>query len=80
MMIARGREGENMILFLGLSAESVRRLQLGQPIRITRETHGDGIPDGWTIGILYGPTEAHLEKMIAPFCDDTTYTFRDPRL
>ena len=80
MMIARGGEGENIFLLFGLTQENIQRLQANQPIRITRQTHGDAIPDGITIGIIYAPDEAQLEKAIKPLCNDMTMKFKDRRL
>lgn len=80
MMIARGQDGENVFLLLGLSAENIRRLQAGKPIRITRQSHGDAVPDELTIGIMAGATEADLAKAIKPLCNDMTQVFKDPRL
>lgn len=84
MIIARasrtGSEGE--ILLLGLSRENVRRLQEGQPIHIRRVSHGEGVPEGWEIVILFGETEraikSDLEKhgLISP----ETKIHVDPRL
>lgn len=84
MIIARasrtGSEGE--ILFLGLSRENLRRLQEGQPIRIRRVSHGEGVPEGWEIVILFGETEKAMKSdfekhgLIGP----ETKVHVDPRL
>jgi hypothetical protein len=70
------------MLILGLTRVNVTRLINGEPIRITPETHGRGIPEGWTIVIVFGETEvsiaAEFERsgLIGP---DTKIT-KDPRL
>ena len=83
MIIARStKEDSSELLSLGLSRENVRRLTGGLPIRLTRETHGDGIPENWTIGIIFGETEQEIadllreEGLITP---DTKVSV-DPRL
>jgi hypothetical protein len=53
------RSGE--LILLGLSAENVRRLKLGMPIKF------DGAEinlPGLTFGIVYGETEMALEKQL----------------
>ncbi len=49
------------VLLLGLSAANVERLQAGQPIRVTRASHGLSVPQGLTILIMAGDTEATIE-------------------
>ena len=82
MIIGRGewKEGDGPVLILGMSHENIARLLKGEPILLSRETHGDGIPDGWKIFILVGKTEEDLAKMLKPAIDDQTQIFRDPRL
>lgn len=69
-------------LLLGLSRENVKRLTTGRPIRITRATHGDGVPEGWTVAIVFGETELQIKAalfaagLIGP---DTEFRI-DPRL
>lgn len=60
MIIARGEfEGKEMLL-LGLSRGNVDRLTAGQPIRLTRETHGEAMGRDEAILILFGETEQDL--------------------
>lgn len=60
MIIGRFKRGKVEGLLLGLSAENLRRLKLGDPIHVTKETHGEGIPDGWDLLITYGETEKDM--------------------
>lgn len=83
MIIARAAvKGEDEMLILGLSRENITRLTNGEPMRLRRESHGDGIPDGWEICIMFGETErdmaAQFEEhgLIGP----ETTIHRDPRL
>jgi hypothetical protein len=63
MIIARGSSGSHdEVLILGLSRENIRRLQEGEPIRIRRATHGDGIPARWQIVIIFGETEQSMRR------------------
>lgn len=68
MIIARGGsdDGRKLIL-LGLTAKNVEFLMAGKPMRITRESHGDGVPEDWVIGILYGDDEQAIADQITPF-------------
>jgi hypothetical protein len=82
MVIARakGASGRD-ILLLGLSAENVRRLQGGEPIRVTQETHGPGIPEGWVIGLVFGETEEDIEISLRKegLITEGTFIYRTPR-
>ena len=83
MLIARSIfENGKQFLLLGLSRENIRRLQADEPIRLTRETHGDRIPQGWVIGILFGETERDMEDQLRKggFISEQTKTYIDPRL
>ena len=59
---------------LGLSKENVNRLVAGEPIAIRRETHGEGVPEGMAIVIIYGKTEQEIylslktEGVVSPDC------------
>ena len=53
--VIRFPSGRHFIM-LGLTAENVKRLIIGEPIRITPETHGAHIPKDVAIGIIYGET------------------------
>lgn len=60
MILGRGETNGREMLILGLSRVNVERLVSGQPIRIRKESHGDGVPQGWEILIIYGNTELEL--------------------
>jgi hypothetical protein len=68
MIVANGTAGPNndRVLLLGLSDENVRRLTDGQPIKVSRETHGEGIPDGLIIVLIHGKDEAALARQFIP--------------
>lgn len=63
MMIAatNSKLGEQHLL-LGLSRHNINKLIEGKPILISRKSHGDAVPDGMTIAIMFGETEADMEK------------------
>lgn len=67
MLIARGRDDDSGVeaLILGLSRGNIERLLQGKPIRITRATHGDGIPENWLLCILFGETEQAIADELA---------------
>lgn len=75
-----GSTGE--MLILGLSDKNVAKLVSGKPMRITRETHGEGIPAGWTIVILHGKTEDRMAEILseAGWIGPETKINRDPKL
>lgn len=75
-----GSPGE--LLILGLSDQNVARLLNGQPIRITKETHGEGVPAGWSIMIFHGKTEDDCARMLreADAIGADTKVIRDPKL
>lgn len=60
MITIRKKRGNREYLFLGLTDANVQRLMKGEPIRVTAETHGGAIPEGWTIGIVYGANKEEL--------------------
>lgn len=82
MIIARAdtKDGKPLLLF-GLSKENITRLMDNQPIRMQPDTH-PGIPEGWSIMIMYGETEASiaLQLRAAGFMDKNTVVKMDPRL
>ena len=83
MMIARNNETPGReFLLIGLSKENIARLQEGKPIQIQRSTHGDGVPDGWTIAIMYGETELAMHDALkgAGVLRPDTKINIDPRL
>jgi hypothetical protein len=65
MLIAQGLLGEGgTLLVLGLSRENMDRLESGQPIDLSRDTHGLAVPAGLKIMIFAGETEASMHKML----------------
>lgn len=77
---ADGSPGE--LLILGLSDHNVARLLAGKPIRITQETHGNGVPAGWSIMIFHGKTEDEMAQMLKEggAIGPDTEIRRDPKL
>lgn len=82
MIIARGGGGDRQVLILGLSRENITRLMAGAPIYLTEKSHGQGVPKGWAISILFGDTEGAIaaklqaDGVLAPGCK----VHVDPRL
>ncbi len=61
MLTARGTGPDgNQVIILGLSRANIEKLTAGKPIRVCRKTHGEAIPAGWEIVILFGETEQAL--------------------
>lgn len=82
MLIAKGTMGDDTFVLLGLSRENITRLLSGQPMSISRRSHGDGVPDGLVIGIMFGETEDEMKRVLekADIVNEQTNIFRDPRL
>jgi hypothetical protein len=82
MIIGRASDGKTQMLLLGVSRENVNRLIKGQPILVKRETHGDGIPRGWQITIVFGETEEDIANDLrrAGMVSKDTKIYKDPRL
>lgn len=63
MIIARsmgpGASGDELLL-LGVTRRNIEELIKGHPIRLTTDTHGAGVPLGWTIVIVFGETETSI--------------------
>ncbi len=85
MIIARGigrddGDGDELLL-LGLSLRNIEELVKGRPIRLTTESHGAGVPLGWTILIVVGETEASLAAKLkeAGVVDSETCIVAQPR-
>jgi hypothetical protein len=64
MIIARGSDKDGEFLLLGLSRENIKRLTEGQPIRMTRKSHGDGGPEGWTIVVMHVETKQAMKRTL----------------
>jgi hypothetical protein len=80
MIIALGEAngGAEQAIILGLSKRNVESIMNpgpdGKPrgIKLTRQSHGRGIPEGWQIVLVYGETEAEIVKNlkdIGALCD-----------
>lgn len=82
VLIAKASGGGQGLLLLGLSRGNIERLTAGRPILLARETHGEGIPAGLKIGILYGETEQsireHLERIGAAGPDTAVHATLPP--
>lgn len=78
MIITNGADGENSLLILGLTKENVRNLVAGEPMKIKRATHGNGIPINLTIIIHYGETEESLVLELAPAAIPGARIFKMP--
>ena len=79
MLVAQSpsTDGKSITLLLGLTHANISRLQAGQPMLITRAKHGEAIPEGLNISILYGETEMAIYGVLqglnalAPDCKTT---------
>jgi hypothetical protein len=80
MIIGRGDSKDGELLILGLSRENVKRLQEGKPMSLSRAIHGDGIPEGWHILIMFGETEQDMQRELNFAITAETKIHRDPRL
>lgn len=82
MIIARTTIETTQFILLGLSRVNIHRLMEGKPILLRRETHGAGVPEGWTIGITFGETELQMKKELedAGLLGPETKIHVDPRL
>ena len=83
MIIARSKTGTGKeLLIFGLSRVNVERMMAGKPVHIRKESHGDGIPDGWEVVIMFGETEQEMQKQFAKagMIDQHTKVNIDPRL
>lgn len=82
MIIARGESENKQWLILWLSAENVKRLTQGKPMCLKRETHGDGVPPGWEVLLVYGETEQAIKQELEKVgvIDADTKIEIDPRL
>lgn len=65
-------DGDDYLLVLGLSRQNIERLQQGQPIDISRESHGMVVPPHLRIMIFTGETEAEMAKQMAPLIGPDT--------
>lgn len=72
MFIASSVLKDGQLLVLGLSDENRRRLAAGQPINISRATHGMAVPAGLNIVIFAGHTEQTMMKQMESLIGSTT--------
>lgn len=77
---ADGKKGD--LLIFGLTNNNLRQLVQGKPMKISRETHGEGVPEGWEVMIVFGPDEDTLAAMLkeAGVIGPDTEVNRDPKL
>ena len=70
------------ILMLGLSRGNIGRLLDGKPMLLKRETHGDGVPEGWEICVVFGETEQAIVDLLskADLIAPTTRVIKEPKL
>ena len=64
MIADEENETGKKVLILGLSQGNIDRLTKGQPILVSQETHGKGVPEGLEIAVLFGETEQSLLKQM----------------
>lgn len=64
MMLARAESNKGPMLLIGLSRRNIEKLIDGYPMEISRLKHGDAIPAGLTIGIIFGETEAEMHATL----------------
>lgn len=69
-----------MVVVLGLTTENIKRLMAGKPMHLTRDTHGEGVPDGFEFFILHGESEAAIAESLSPTIGPDTAVHRDPKL
>jgi hypothetical protein len=62
IMRSTSETGQELLLF-GLSRENVTRLLEGDPILLTRQSHG--VPEGWSVGIFFGETEQDMAGLLS---------------
>lgn len=65
-------EDGTTLLILGLSRTNRERLEAGQPMDISRLTHGMAIPANIKIMIFAGETEDDMRRHMAPLIGPTT--------
>ena len=82
MVIAQTTTDDHTFLLLGLSRVNIERLMAGQPIKISRATHGTAIPENLTLSLLFGETEQAIAKTLndVGMIGEDTRIKVDPRL
>lgn len=81
MVFGRATGSDKLHLFIGLSAENIRRLQNKEPIRINEKSKGE-MAKGVDIVITYGDDETAIAKELEAMghIDSKTKIRSDPRL
>ena len=64
MIVCQATGGDKVVLILGLSHANLGKLKEGQPIKITRESHGLMIPAELAIVISAAPTEEDMYRAL----------------
>lgn len=66
MIVGRGQTNDTNkeVLLLGVTDDNIKALTSGKPIKVSRETHGPGIPEGWVIVIVHGKTVNELAAVL----------------
>jgi hypothetical protein len=77
MFLARATIEVGELLIIGLSRANRERLEAGQPIDLSQDTHGLTVPAGLRIMIFAGETEAEMEQQMATLIGPSTV--RDQR-
>lgn len=80
MIVGNGKMRGDDVLVLGVTAGNVQRLMKDQPILVSRETHGAGVPDGLKILIVYGSDEKDLVRKLKPAFEPDMKVYVEPRL
>ena len=82
MLVARSPtiDGREMVI-LGITRLNLAKLLAKQPIRVSQETHGAGMPEDLVVIICYGDTEEGLAeelKAVGVLSDETRLQGPDP--
>jgi len=74
MIIARAKRSspEGQVIILGLTQENIVHLLDGKPMAINRKTHGDGVPEGWEILIVFGISNSDIANTLRPATNSET--------
>lgn len=64
MIVGYRQAGGKTYLLAGLSDGNIERLTNGEPIRVSRESHGLGCPEEIVLMIVHGATEDALQRAL----------------
>lgn len=80
MLRASGGSKDNPVILMGLSEGNIERLKAGYPIKTPISTYGVDLPG--TISVIYGKTEADLERILkdAGVIGENTRGGTDPKV